>query len=196
MARKKVYSGNISDLQLDDKNFNRHTKRGLEMLGTSLERYGFGRSVLADRDGKLIAGNGVTEKAMAAGGGKTIVVETDGTELVVVKRTDLTLDSKEGRELAAADNIVAFYDFDLDDEILNEMDMKFDMDLEAFGFDDEEEDGSEDEASRDNGEKDGTKLQVQGITVSLPSDVPEEVREIFASAVETAWAWYNQHKID
>ena len=38
----------ITQLVLDDKNANKGTKRGRELLGESLERYGAGRSVVVD----------------------------------------------------------------------------------------------------------------------------------------------------
>ena len=38
---------------------------------------------------------------------KVKIVESDGTEIIAVRRTDLDLDSKEGREMALADNVTA-----------------------------------------------------------------------------------------
>lgn len=131
---KKVYDGSISDLQYDDKNFNRHTQQGMDMLATSVGNNGFGRSVLVDKDNRLIAGNGIVETADKLGKTKIKVIETTGDELVVVKRTDLSLDSKEGREMAAADNATAAVDLDWDEDNLREMRDKFGMDLEAYGI--------------------------------------------------------------
>ena len=90
-----------SELQQDTKNFNKGTKRGKAMVADSLAEYGAGRSVLVDRDNRIVCGNKTCE---AAGDMPIRVVETDGTELVVVKRTDLSLDDKAARELALADN--------------------------------------------------------------------------------------------
>ena len=96
----------IADLAPDQQNANRGTQRGRGLLEKSLRQYGAGRSVLTDRGGNLIAGNKTVE--IAAEIDLPIrVVQTDGKELVVVQRTDLELDSKEGRELALADNRVA-----------------------------------------------------------------------------------------
>ncbi len=47
---------------------------------------GLGRSILVSADNEIIAGNGVTETAVERGIENTIVVETTGNELVVVKR--------------------------------------------------------------------------------------------------------------
>ena len=94
----------ISKLKFDEHNFNQHNEEGMELLGKSLDENGFGRSILLDKDNNIIGGNGVTEKAIEKGTKKVRIIETDGTELIAVKRTDLSLDSKEGRQMAAADN--------------------------------------------------------------------------------------------
>lgn len=95
----------IKDLTFDDKNANVGTPRGRGMIGDSVQKLGLGRSVLADKNGKLIAGNKTTEIAGEIGMEDVIVVQTDGTKLVIVQRTDLNLDEDpEARELAVMDN--------------------------------------------------------------------------------------------
>lgn len=94
----------IDQLVQDDHNFNKGTEEGGKLVRKSFERFGAGRSVLIDKDNRLIAGNKATKGAAESGIKKVRVIETDGTELIAVKRTDISLDSKEGRELALADN--------------------------------------------------------------------------------------------
>ena len=96
----------IKKLVPDDHNFNKGTEQGRELVKQSFEKYGAGRSVLLDKDDRLIAGNKATEGAIASGKIKKVrVIETDGSELIAVKRTDVSLDSKEGREMALLDNL-------------------------------------------------------------------------------------------
>lgn len=104
----------IADLTPDGENFNKHTEFGQKLLEDSLRKFGAGRSILVDKDGNIIAGNSTTETAAAIGMEDVIVVPTDGKKLVVVQRTDLSLDSPEGRELALADNMTALKGIDLD----------------------------------------------------------------------------------
>ena len=104
----------IADLTPDGDNFNKHTEFGQKLLEDSLRKFGAGRSVLVDRNGNIIAGNSTTETAAAIGMEDVEVVKTDGKKLVVVQRTDLDLDSPEGRELALADNMTALKGIDLD----------------------------------------------------------------------------------
>lgn len=94
----------ISELKPDDKNFNKHTEFGMSLLEKSVSKFGMGRSILIDKDNKIIAGNGVAETAGSVGIDRVRVIETDGNEIIAVKRTDVSLDSEQGREMALADN--------------------------------------------------------------------------------------------
>lgn len=129
--------GTIDDLHLDEKNFNRHTKAGMELLQKSILENKFGRSILVDKDGNIIAGNATVETARKLGKTKTKVVETTGDELVVVKRTDLDIDSKEARELAVYDNTTSANNLSWDAETLKEIAEKFSIShqrLEELGL--------------------------------------------------------------
>jgi hypothetical protein len=106
----------LSDLRPDASNANRGTERGRYALEASLRKYGAGRSILIDREGRIIAGNKTAETAADVGIDDVIIVQTDGRQLVAVQRTDLDLDSKEARELAYADNRVAELDLSFDPE--------------------------------------------------------------------------------
>lgn len=116
----------------DKRNANRGTERGRELLKQSLSRLGPGRSILVDKHGTAIAGNKTLAEATSQGI-PTVEVETDGKTLVVVKRTDLDLDTDiKARELAFADNRVAELDLDWDTEVL-----KTDLELLQSDFLDE-----------------------------------------------------------
>lgn len=127
-------NGNIDQLKFDDKNFNKHTEYGMSLLEKSLRQNGAGRSILVDKDDNIIAGNGIVEAAINAGISKTRIVEVTGDELVVVKRTDLELDSKKGREMALADNATAAADLAWDEEKLEEAAEKWDLVPEDWGL--------------------------------------------------------------
>ena len=114
---------NIKDLKFDDKNFNKHTEFGMGLLEKSLRENGAGRSILIDKDNNIIAGNGIVEAAGQIGMDKVKIVEISGDELVAVKRTDIELDSKKGREMALADNATAAADLSWDfDNLLEKFD--------------------------------------------------------------------------
>jgi DNA modification methylase len=95
----------IKDLIPDSHNANRGTPRGLGMLEKSLQKYGAGRSILIDKNNRIIAGNKTAEVAGVVGLENVRVVESSGNEIIAVKRTDLDLEKdKAARELAFADN--------------------------------------------------------------------------------------------
>lgn len=97
----------IKDLKKDDLNFNRGTFEGSTLIERSMQRHKAGRSILIDKNGTIIAGNKTAEAADNNGIHNVRVIESDGTELIAVKRTDISLNSKEGREMALADNATA-----------------------------------------------------------------------------------------
>jgi hypothetical protein len=97
----------LEDLTPDPENANEGTARGASALETSMEVYGAGRSIAADRDGVVFAGNKTLEQAVAMGL-KPRFVHTTGDELVVVVRDDLSFAENPAkvRGLAYADNRV------------------------------------------------------------------------------------------
>jgi hypothetical protein len=108
----------LKALTPDDQNANKGTPRGTGMLEESLRKFGAGRSILADKHLRIIAGNKTLEGAAAIGLEGALVVQSDGTRLVVVQRTDLDLDDPVARELALADNRVGEVNLEWDAEAL------------------------------------------------------------------------------
>ena len=109
----------ISDLTPDDKNYNKGSEFGNSLIEKSLRKFGAGRSILIDKNNRIIAGNKTIENAGAIGLDDIIVVETTGNQIVAVKRMDIDLDSKQGRELALADNASAKANINWDFEAIN-----------------------------------------------------------------------------
>jgi len=140
---------NISELRFDDKNFNDHTEYGMSLLEKSLRDFGAGRSILIDKNNNIIAGNGIIEAAGNIGLEDMKIVETTGDKIVAVKRTDIELDSREGRGLAMADNATSSADLSWNKSNIEEVSEKFDIDpgewISDWG-DDKETEVEEDEA--------------------------------------------------
>lgn len=113
---------NVSDLTPDPFNANAGTERGRGMLEKSIERTGFGRGILIDRNDKIIAGNKAVQVAGEMGITTVRVIETHGREIIAVKRMDLDLDDPEtrARELAIFDNRVAEVDLAWNADLLAE----------------------------------------------------------------------------
>lgn len=126
----------LEDLRFDDRNLNKGTERGAGMLERSLRDYGAGRSILADRDGVVLAGNKTLEQA-AALGMEIQTVHSDGTKLVVVVRDDLTVGDKTARNLALADNRTSEASLSWDHEALAGMIAEGLVDADEFWFPEE-----------------------------------------------------------
>ena len=130
----------MEEIKFDKRNYRKHDKKNKSLIKKSLEKFGAGRSIVVDAEGEIIGGNGVYEQAQKLGL-KTKIVETDGSELVVVKRTDLKTDDEKRKALAVMDNSTSdTSEFDM--ELLT---ADFSVDeLEDFGIElPEEEDEQE-----------------------------------------------------
>ena len=92
----------VKDLKFDHRNYRKHGKRNKQLIKKSVAECGLGRSVVVDAENCLVAGNGLVSSLDKKT--KVKVVETDGTELVVVKRTDLKTNDERRRNLAVMDN--------------------------------------------------------------------------------------------
>lgn len=92
----------VEDLKFDKRNFRRHSEKNRDLIKKSINEVGFGRSVVIDNENEIICGNGVVSQIAKSTPIK--VIETDGSELVVVKRTDLKTDDAKRKQLAVMDN--------------------------------------------------------------------------------------------
>ena len=105
MTKKKTEADEpmtAADLIQDEHNYRKHSETNKKRIRKSIDEAGLGRSVVVDADGVIIAGNGV--QSVVDPDTPVRVIETDGTELVVVKRTDLHEGDERRKKLALADN--------------------------------------------------------------------------------------------
>jgi len=131
----------ITDLTPDSDNANKGTERGYYILDDSLVECGAGRSILVDKDGVVIAGN----KTLQAAADKDFpvkVIQTDGSELVVVQRTDLALsgngdDQRRARRLALYDNRSSEVGLEWDGAVLEALADEDETILDGLFFEDE-----------------------------------------------------------
>ena len=115
----------INDLQNDHKNARKRTDRSSKLIKESLQKFGAARSIVIDENNRILAGNGTIAGAKAAGIKNLKVVETDGKEIIAVKRTGLSEDEKVG--LALADNRtsdLSEWDLNMLEELSQEHDLE------------------------------------------------------------------------
>lgn len=125
----------IKDLKQDKRNYRKHNQQNLDLIKKSVSEVGLGRSVVIDNENEIVCGNGLVSTLDKNTPIK--VIETDGSELVVVKRTDLNTDDEKRKQLAIMDNSTSdSSEFDLDS-----LQADFDVEqLQDWGLDIEFED--------------------------------------------------------
>lgn len=136
MARKKQHS--IADFRPQERNANKHTERGVKMLGESISKDGWIGAITVAADGETFDGSARLETVSEKFGEdvEPIVVEINGDRPVIVKRMDIpTAGDERARRLAIAANRIAEVDLSWDADILAELSEEIDL---SGLFDDDE----------------------------------------------------------
>ncbi len=130
MSEPIVRKRKISDYKLDHSNANKGTERGDWMLEQSVRKHGPARSAVSAADDSIPAGNGTLEAMMDAGIEDVIEVETDGSQMVIVKRRDWqSVDDPQARSYAYYDNRTSELRLDWNvDQLLADVQEGFDFD--------------------------------------------------------------------
>lgn len=103
----------VKDLKFDKRNYRKHDEKNRELIKKSINEVGFGRSIVIDNENEIVCGNGVVSQIAKSTPIK--VIETNGSELIVVKRTDLKTDDPKRKQLAVMDNSASdSSEFDMD----------------------------------------------------------------------------------
>lgn len=97
----------IGDLKPDPQNARVHNPRNVGQIERSIESDGFGRPGLLARDNSIIAGNATAEAAANVGMEDVLVIDSDGTKPIYIRRTDVEPGSERFRKLALSDNRAA-----------------------------------------------------------------------------------------
>jgi len=142
----------IRELKPDHRNARRRTDRSAALIAKSLKQFGAARSIVIDEENRVLAGNGTIEGAKAAGIQNVRIIETDGSELIAVRRSGLSEEQKVA--LAIADNRSSDLS-EWDDEMLAQISQEQDLEpwftsdelAKICGVDDDE-DLSEDQSDQ------------------------------------------------
>ena len=121
-------------IKLDKRNTNLHTDAGLQLLDKSIDKVGIIESYTISNDGVVISGNARHEKISAKISKEPIVIETDGTEAIIIKRTDIESNTKKFHEASILANTTAHKNFNLDYDVIDEIVEEFDIDIEEMGI--------------------------------------------------------------
>lgn len=98
-------NGSFVDVKIKN-SFNKGSKNSLKLLGESIKHLGCARSIVIDSQNNVIIGDKTVKSAFNEGIKKAIVIETDGSELVIVKRVDVLPETKKQYEISLTDNLI------------------------------------------------------------------------------------------
>lgn len=107
----------LDDYKEDPHNANLGSDRGNQTLDDSIEQTGIGRSLVADGNDYITAGNKTLAAAKRKGITEVIEIETEGNAIIVHKRSDYDLLSdtdKRARLNAYFDNVVSYHSINFD----------------------------------------------------------------------------------
>ena len=118
------------------KNTNRHTKDGMQLLETSIDKVGVLESISVTKEGTIISGHARNEifnkKGMVA---KEIHLQENEYPVIV---TDIEDNTKEYFEAQILANTTANKNFNLDNELIEEIAVEYDIEIEELGVEVEE----------------------------------------------------------
>lgn len=125
---------NLDKVKLDQRNANKHSKRGMELLEKSVEQNGVLEAITVSADDVVISGNARTETFEQKGMTDAIIVETDGTKPVIIKRTDIKDKTPEFYRAALAANGVAKNNITIDAKVAEGICTQFEINPDDVGI--------------------------------------------------------------
>ena len=125
----------LSSLIPDDKNNNKHTAYGMDLLEKSVNKVGIIESITVSNDDKIISGNARHEVIGKHFEKEALVIETDGTQPIVIKRTDIESNTKEFYEASILANTTSKKNIDFDMEVIDSLAVEYDIDVVDLGVD-------------------------------------------------------------
>lgn len=113
----------MSDIRPQVRNANRHTQRGMQALERSLDQDGWIGAITVAADGETFDGSARVEKTAENGMlDDAIVIDSDGTRPIVVRRTDIpTATDERAVRLGIAANRVASLNLEWEPDVLGEI---------------------------------------------------------------------------
>jgi DNA modification methylase len=182
----------LDEYKNDPANANLGSERGAKMIEDSLESVGSGRSLLADGDDYLVAGNKTRAAAERAGITEVIEIETEGDAIIVHKRRDYDLlspEDKRARLAAYLDNRASQVSLNFDAQQIAadvaagfDMSMMFDPSELAFMIGNETVYGTGEAAASD------------AVPKETPPDLGKILQEKWQTTTGQLWAIPSKHK--
>lgn len=132
----QLHISTLARFRPQNRNPNRHTQRGLGLLGQAMNRDGYVAPMTATVDGEIIDGSARLEMAAEKFADEVIVIEHDGTRPIIAQRTDIPNANTEiAKRISLGANRIAQVDLDWNVDLLK--DLSAEIDLGQFWMEDE-----------------------------------------------------------
>lgn len=115
-----------------DRNTNRHTHSGMELLSKSVSKVGAIESISVTEEGTIISGH-ARKETFDKLGMKPVEVTIQADEYPVIVRNDIKDNTKEYYEAQILANTTAKKNIDIDTELIEEIAVEYDLDIEELG---------------------------------------------------------------
>ena len=115
-----------------DRNTNRHTHSGMELLSKSVSKVGAIESISVTEEGTIISGH-ARKETFDKLGMKPVEVTIQADEYPVIVRNDIKDNTKEYYEAQILANTTAKKNIDIDTELIEEIAIEYDLDIEELG---------------------------------------------------------------
>jgi hypothetical protein len=118
----------LADIRPQKLNANRHTARGMGALEESIKKDGWVGAITIAADGETFDGSARTEVGVAARFQDAIVVDSDGSKPVVVRRVDIpTANDPRAKRLGLSANRVAELNLDFNPTVIAQLSTELDL---------------------------------------------------------------------
>lgn len=104
-------------IKYQDRNLNKGTDKGRDMVQRSIDKFGMRDAVVIDKNGEIISGNHRKKAATKRGITKERIIEANSDEVIAIQYNDIDLSTPEGKELALALNQTAKFNINIDEEV-------------------------------------------------------------------------------
>ena len=179
------------DIKPSQRNTNKHTKDGMDLLENSINKVGVIESISVASDGTIISGHARFEH-FEKQGKKPIEIHLKENEYPVIV-TDIENNSKEYFEAQILANTTANKNFDLDIEMIEVIAEEFDIDIEEIGVEVEEVASNTDYSILDDEDEDLTR-QTESMTAGVKKAIQIEFEaEHYEDAYALVKFWREQN---
>ena len=121
-------------IKASDRNTNKHTIEGMELLNTSISKVGAIESISVTDEGTIISGH-ARKETFDKLGMKPIEVVIQSNEYPVIVRNDIKDNTKEYFEAQILANTTSKKNINIDTDLIEEIAVEYDLDIEELKVD-------------------------------------------------------------